>query len=117
MNVSITKSKGDKIMDSTSFSNAPQSYTIAAYENDDMSASIDRWPRFFKNGGWENGFQVYAGSYDGSLLVWEFFKTKEAAKALYGYILDSYTSSPPASKKEVRALINRAKRIDSRKSN
>ena len=104
-------------MDSTSFSSAPPSYTILAYENDDMSASVDRDSRFLENGGWENGFRVFAGSYDGNLCVYEFFKTKKAAKALYDYILDNYTSSPPASKKEVRALINRAKRIDSRKSN
>lgn len=83
----------------------------ASYENDDMSATIEESAR--RNiGQWEKGFTVWAGSYDGSLEVCEFYRTIEAAKSLYNAIVDNYNCSPPASKREVRILINQAKRID-----
>lgn len=83
---------------------------LANYENDDMYCSIDKSARGNIDH-WENGFSVYAGSYDGSLEVDEFFRTIDAANSLYSAIIDSFSNNAPT-KKAVRALINTAKRID-----
>lgn len=101
-------------MDCNNYSYAPHMLenkpAIATYENDDMYSSIDEAARG-NIGDWINGFEVYSGSYDGSLEVSEFFRTIDAARFLHDSIVREYSTSAPT-KKQIRALINQAKRID-----
>ena len=83
---------------------------IANYENDDMYSSIDEAARG-NIGDWKAGYEVVSSSYDGSLDVAEFFQTIDAARFLHEAIVDNFNCSPPT-QKEIRALINQAKRID-----
>lgn len=87
---------------------------IDEYENDDMSAYIDESARG-NIGQWEKGFTVWAGSHDGSLDVCEFYRTIDAARFLFSAIVDNFSTTPPT-KREQRALINQAKRIDKKYS-
>lgn len=78
---------------------------VAEYRNDDMSAEITTQRGY-------NGAMVYnvwAGSYDGDLDVYESFNTIEAARALYDFILDNYTDTPPH-KRELNKVIRAAHR-------
>lgn len=102
-------------MDCNSYSYAPTMLEdskpyIEEYENDDMSATIEESARG-NIGQWENGFTVWANSWDGSLNVCEFYHTIDAARFLYNAIVDNFSDTAPT-KKETRALINQAKRID-----
>lgn len=103
-------------MDCNSYSYAPymledNTAYIEQYENDDMSATIEKAARG-NVGHWEDGYIVYGTSYDGSLDICEFFRTIDAARHIYNEIVNRYSFSPPAAKKEVRELINETKRID-----
>lgn len=101
-------------MDCNSYSYAPHMLenkpAIANYENDDMYSSIDAAARG-NIGAWINGYEVFSGSYDGILEVCEFFRTIDAARFLHDSIVREYSTSAPT-KKQIRALINQAKRID-----
>lgn len=94
-------------MDCNSYSYAPNMLEdskpyIAEYENDDMSATLEK----------TCGYTVWAGSYDGSLDICESYQTIDAARFLYNAIVDNFSDSAPT-KKQIRALINQAaKRID-----
>ena len=102
-------------MDCNSYSYAPhmldgkENY-IESYEHGDMSSTIEESARG-NIGHWERGYTVWAGSYDGSLDVCEFYRTIKAARFLHSAIVDNFSDSAPT-KKEIRALINQAKRID-----
>lgn len=102
-------------MDCNSYSYAPHMLenkpVIATYENDDMYSSIDAAARG-NIGEWINGYEVYSGSYDGSLEVCEFFRTIDAARFLHDSIVERYHFTPPESKRELRKLINAAHRMD-----
>lgn len=103
-------------MDCNSYSYSPymledNTAYIEQYKNDDMSATIEKAARG-NVGQWVNGFTVWAGSYDGSLDICEFFRTIDAARHIYNEIVNRYSCSPPATKREVRDLINETKRID-----
>lgn len=102
-------------MDCNSYSYAPhmidgEEHYIESYENDDMQCTVEESARG-NIGHWERGYTVWAGSYDGDLDVCEFCRTIEAARFLYNAIVDSFSDSAPT-KKQIRALINQAKRID-----
>ncbi len=78
---------------------------VAEYHNDDMRAEITT-----QNG--YNGAKVYnvwAGSYDGDLDVYESFNTAEAARALYDHIVTDYSHTPPM-KRELNKFIRAAHR-------
>ena len=80
---------------------------VAEYRNDDMSAEITT-----QNGC--NGAKVYnvwAGSYDGSMDVYESFRTVEAARALYDHIVTNYTDTPPITA-ELNKAIREAQWLD-----
>lgn len=73
-------------------------------ENDDMSAELCRLNGCI-------GFSVFAGSYDGSLDVYESFNTLEAAEEFYQFIVDHYSDSPPV-KRELNQVIKACKQHD-----
>lgn len=64
---------------------------VAEYQNDDMYAEITTQHGY-------NGaivYNVWAGSYDGSMDVYEQFNTLDAARALYDHIVTNYSDTPP----------------------
>lgn len=93
-------------MDCNSYSYAPNMLEdskpyIDEYENDDMQCTLEK----------TSGYTVCANSYDGTLDVCESYKTLDAARFLFSAIVDNFSYTAPT-KKETRALINQAKRID-----
>lgn len=93
-------------MDCNSYSYAPHMLEdskpyLEEYENDDMWCMLEK----------TYGYTVCANSYDGTLDICESYQTIEAARFLYTAIVDNFSDSAPT-KKETRALINQAKRID-----
>lgn len=91
-------------MDCNSYSYAPymldedRSY-IKRYENDDMEVELD-----------PKRVDVWAFSYDGSMDVYEIFKTLEAAQAFFDLIVENYSSTPPGD--ELEELIRAAHEED-----
>ncbi len=78
---------------------------VAEYHNDDMRAEITTQRGY--NGA--TGYNVWAGSYDGDLDVYESFNTVEAARALYDHIVTNYNHTPPM-KRELNKVIRAAHR-------
>ena len=78
---------------------------VAEYRNDDMSAEITTQSGY--NGA--TVYNVWAGSYDGSMDIYETFHTVEAARALYDHIVTNYTDTPPM-KRELNKVIRAAHR-------
>ena len=72
---------------------------VVEYRNDDMSAEITTQRGY--NGA--TVYNVWAGSYDGSMDVYESFRTLDAARALYDHIMDNYTDTPP-----IASVLNKA---------
>ena len=81
-------------MDCNSYSYAPtmadDDTILKQFENDDMYMSLTK-DRHYSN----YIYYVSANSYDGQLKVEEVFKSKETAEALYNYIYESFTNTPP----------------------
>lgn len=80
---------------------------VAEYRNDDMSAEITTQRGY--NGA--TVYNVWAGSYDGSMNVYESFRTVEAARALYDHIMGNYTDTPPIAS-ELNKAIRKAHWLD-----
>lgn len=84
------------------------SYTVLElYRNDDMSAEITI-QRSYNDA---TVYNVWAGSYDGSMDIYESFRTLDAARALYDNIMDNYTDTPPI-KRELNKAIRAAHRME-----
>ena len=80
---------------------------VAEYSNDDMNAEITTQRGY-------NGATVYivwAGSYDGSMDIYESFRTLDAARALYDHIVTNYHDTPPV-KRYLRKYINSLHRLE-----
>lgn len=78
---------------------------VAEYHNDDMSAEITTQRGY----NCSTVYNVWAGSYDGDLDVYESFNTVEAARALYDHIVTNYKHTPPM-KRELNKVIRAAHR-------
>lgn len=97
-------------MDCNSYSYAPTILDgpppLEAYENDDMSAELETWA---------GGYNVTAYSYDGTLDVYEYFRSIDAARSLYEHIRENYADTPP-DKPHLNKAIRDAHKIDRRRT-
>ena len=91
-------------MDINSYSYTPgmldDDTNISRYDNDDMTAYIDK-------GGTTNApiFWLSAYSYAPGLDIAESFTNETAAKSVYNYIVDNYSDTPPADNKALQDII------------
>lgn len=81
-------------MDVNNFSYAPslgvENCTIYLYENDDMTAYVEKQRVYGTHRFW-----VSAYSYDGQMDVVEVYDNENTAKRLYDYIVENFAGTPP----------------------